>query len=104
MTENQQARWRDGLFCELGEIKRGLRDLGKNFDDWRKQFDGNGQPGRCALEIQARDALAERVRTLEDERERKAWTSALWKVAEAAASVIVAAIIIGLLHHFLHWL
>jgi len=93
----EDARWRDGLFCELGKIKRGL-------DDLNKTLNGNGQPGRCALEQIAREKLAADLRELQDARQRRAWEHTLWRITEAAASVIAAAILLGLLHHFLGWL
>ena len=104
MSQGQDARWRDGLFCRLGQIEQGLKDLGRNFDNLKKTFDGNGQPGRCALEVSAREELAARVRALEDVKTRAAWVGVVWKIAEGIILVVGGALTLGLLRHFLRWL
>lgn len=64
MSERLPASWRDGVSTRLGEIQQGLKDLGRNFDAFKKTFDGNGQPGRCELAKQAREVLESRIRAL----------------------------------------
>jgi len=104
MSGEQEGRWRDGLFCELGDIKRGLKDLGRNFDNWCKVLDGNGKPGRCAVEREAREELALRVAALEDVRKRAAWVGALLSILKGAGVVVAAALILAFMRHFFHWL
>ncbi len=91
--------------CErFGSLEQGVKDLGRNFDQWCKKFDGNGQPGRCALEVEARLELAARVQALEDIRKRAAWVGVLWKIVEGVMLVVGGALALGLLKHFLRWL
>jgi hypothetical protein len=104
MSSEQEARWRDGLFCELGKINQGLKDLGRNFDSWKKVFDGNGQPGRCAIEREAREELARRIQALEDVRKRAAWAIVLLSILKGAGVVVAAALILAFMRHFFHWL
>ncbi len=104
MSERLMSTWRDGISLRLGRIEQGLKDLGQNFDAFCHRLEGNGQPGRCGLEKLAHEALADRVRILENAHERRAWLGTLAGVLRAVAGVIAAAVILGLLRHYFHWM
>lgn len=92
MSERLMSTWRDGISLRLGRIDQGLKDLGQNFDSF------------CALEKLAHEALADRVRILENAHERRAWLGTLAGVLRTVSGVIAAAVILGLLRHYFHWM
>lgn len=97
MVDENRPTWRDGVSERLGAIEQGVKDLGKNFDALVKELKGNGRPGIL-------DRFDRRIQALEDAVKRGSWVGALWSIARTAASVIAAAIILGLLRHYFHWL
>lgn len=88
MSERLMSTWRDGISLRLGRIEQGLKDLGKNVDAF----------------CQRHEALADRVRILENAHERRAWLGTLAGVLRAVSGVIAAAVILGLLRHYFHWM
>ena len=98
-----EVSWRSSVDTRLGEISQGIKDLGRNFDSFKRVFDGNGQPGRCKVAQMAREELEKRIRALEDARERLRWVDALWGMGRAAMIGAMGALVLALLRHYVRW-